>query len=1045
MDGFLTTQRDKQIYRIHKALNLLKRLNRLEVTPEQFDLAKKAIAELDTKKIADFLFETTQTPVILSNLWEDQLRDAMRFYEAAEDRDALLEHAIEGYAGASSSEVAVLVFGGFHKHRIKNILAKKNYSFLVVSPKISEISRVHTDYYKHLMRGGYHSFEVPIFVAKAAPAERVLEMFNGNATFGFLNYLARSDVRRDPQIFEYLLEARSELRSQNDLEAAAAGRRINGQEIQRIGLIGVGRQGQRHLRHIVDQGMNVVAADEYMRDNVFELYGDKESVALEKAEADRVLKDPSIQAVIIATPGKTHYEVVRRALLAGKHVLVEKPFTRDTDQARELVALAEERGLIIMVGHNRYYLPHLLRLKDVVASGKLGKILSVEGNYLNPPQKNDLTHTALEGLGYHQMYMIEAVLGADQPDEVLHAAAGSEDWETFGMALRYGDVPVTVRLDRNYEKKKTRNIIVRGSEFTAIFDYSTEPDFTDLRFEPTISDYIDEPVEYDEKLLQELRQLSALDEEEIKPSLHHQLLAFREAVRTGVDPPSNGRSAINIVETLEDIRHKVEGTGVDLYLSNSLVAVEDFAAVAKSIHEELGVRGGIVSVDGSAGVGKSTFSETLASVFQILYPSRRVVTISLDELLLAWEKRLVIKKMVLGETLTLAEHDTAVTQGWTNLREGQFYESEGILWDSHRIERMLQELTVFFNREYPEDEAATIIKNDNAYIKVEGKRTVKPTRREIFPGDVVIVEGKFANDVSFQRLTDIHLRLEDNAEEIRERYRQERSLFVEAGEEMDKLMHYYDKFCWPSWAAYEKRTEEYIDHELVVTGRSELRSSGSAADGDLSLEELMEGTDTINFQDDIWLPPADLVYDTNIRHAVENLTGKYGVSISLDTWSYGLQEIQRQEIEALVKTAEEDERVKLFVNDTRASRDDPKLEGQYERLKSLPNVQFVPGNNIFNREGRQVIAVDKLDKEGLPSEWHARLTKEWANKDFFYPVTIDEIDERAGKIVAALLLLDSGKKGILRQQALFDQFVNINRTAVIEQLILTYEYSATSA
>ncbi len=210
--SYLTNQRDREIHHIYKAFNLLKRLNRIEVTPEEFDLVRGALRVLGTKKIAEFLFEVTGKPLILSNLWEPQIQNAVHFYETAEARDGLLEKALSGRKIKADNAPAVLVFGGFHKNRIKSILNKRNYSYVIITPRITQMSDVHRSYYKHLMGGGYHSFEVPFFVGKAAPPERVLEMFDLPIS-GFLNYIAGSEVGSDELVKDALEAARSEVRS----------------------------------------------------------------------------------------------------------------------------------------------------------------------------------------------------------------------------------------------------------------------------------------------------------------------------------------------------------------------------------------------------------------------------------------------------------------------------------------------------------------------------------------------------------------------------------------------------------------------------------------------------------------------------------------------------------------------------------------------------------------------------------------------------------------------------------------------------------------
>lgn len=96
-----------------------------------------------------------------------------------------------------------------------------------------------------------------------------------------------------------------------------------------------------------------------------------------------VLDEPSISAIVIATPSDTHFTLARQSLLAGKHVYVEKPLARDVKHAEELNALATERNLVLMVGHLLLYHPAVNCLKSLVASGELGEMLFVRSDRMN--------------------------------------------------------------------------------------------------------------------------------------------------------------------------------------------------------------------------------------------------------------------------------------------------------------------------------------------------------------------------------------------------------------------------------------------------------------------------------------------------------------------------------------------------------------------------------------------------------------------------------------------------------------------------------------
>lgn len=99
-------------------------------------------------------------------------------------------------------------------------------------------------------------------------------------------------------------------------------------------------------------------------------------------EIQEVLRS-NVDAVVIATPVRTHFALAREALLHDKHVLVEKPLTASVAQAEELIALARERQRILMVGHTFEYSPGVNELRKLVQSGDLGKIYCVEAERVN--------------------------------------------------------------------------------------------------------------------------------------------------------------------------------------------------------------------------------------------------------------------------------------------------------------------------------------------------------------------------------------------------------------------------------------------------------------------------------------------------------------------------------------------------------------------------------------------------------------------------------------------------------------------------------------
>lgn len=97
--------------------------------------------------------------------------------------------------------------------------------------------------------------------------------------------------------------------------------------------------------------------------------------------ADDIINDPEIELVVIGTPNQLHYPLAKQALEAGKHVLVEKPFTIYSKDATELIKIANEKNLVLCVNHNRRYDTTLATLKEVITSGNLGRIVHYENHF----------------------------------------------------------------------------------------------------------------------------------------------------------------------------------------------------------------------------------------------------------------------------------------------------------------------------------------------------------------------------------------------------------------------------------------------------------------------------------------------------------------------------------------------------------------------------------------------------------------------------------------------------------------------------------------
>lgn len=139
-------------------------------------------------------------------------------------------------------------------------------------------------------------------------------------------------------------------------------------------------------------------------------------------DLDRMLADASIDAVVVALPAALHHAAAKKALLAGKHVLVEKPLASTAAEAEELCALAETHGRVLMVGHTFLFNAAVKKVKDYIDGGTLGEVYYVYGQRLNLGiVRRDVD--ALWNLAPHDISILLHWLGDRAPEEVSYTGA----------------------------------------------------------------------------------------------------------------------------------------------------------------------------------------------------------------------------------------------------------------------------------------------------------------------------------------------------------------------------------------------------------------------------------------------------------------------------------------------------------------------------------------------------------------------------------------------------------------------------------------------
>jgi predicted dehydrogenase len=197
----------------------------------------------------------------------------------------------------------------------------------------------------------------------------------------------------------------------------------------RAGIVGLGRWGQTLVASVQSKsqeirfGAAVTRSPAKARD-----FAAKHQIPFRDDYA-ALLADQGIDAVVLATPHSQHAEQVAAAARAGKHVLVEKPFTLTKASAEAAVAAAARAGIVLAFAHNRRFLPPIAELKSLIAGGKLGTILHAEGQMSGPGAlgyraeiwRASRAESPAGGMGGMGIHAVDALIGLAGEIETVHA------------------------------------------------------------------------------------------------------------------------------------------------------------------------------------------------------------------------------------------------------------------------------------------------------------------------------------------------------------------------------------------------------------------------------------------------------------------------------------------------------------------------------------------------------------------------------------------------------------------------------------------------
>jgi len=281
-----------------------------------------------------------------------------------------------------------------------------------------------------------------------------------------------------------------------------------------------------------------------------------------------VLNDPEIDAVAIATPVLTHFDLGRQSLLHGKHVLMEKPLAPSSSQCLELIRLSEEQQKVLMVGHTFVYTAAVNKIKEIIESGEIGEILYITSTRVNLGLFQPDINVILD-LAPHDISIIIYILGVE-PDLVnaqgkSHYQTGIED--VASITLNFPNGTIAFIHNSWLDPNKIRRITIVGSKKMLVYD--------DVNPQEKIKIYdkgVKAPSYYNNfgefQFSYRYGDIYSPRLEDYEP-LHKEARHFLECIRKNKRPISDGYSGLRVVSVLEAANRSLRDSGKSVPVSKS--------------------------------------------------------------------------------------------------------------------------------------------------------------------------------------------------------------------------------------------------------------------------------------------------------------------------------------------------------------------------------------------------------------------------------------------------------------------------------------------
>lgn len=332
-----------------------------------------------------------------------------------------------------------------------------------------------------------------------------------------------------------------------------------------VGLVGYGYWGPNLARTVAETEGCAVAAVADMSDDALRRAHKRHPTARLLSDWRELVADPRVDAVVVATPVASHFDIALAALQAGKHVLVEKPIAESSAQASILIEEAAQRGLTLMVDHTFIYTGAVQKIEEMISSGAIGDIYYYDSTRINLGLfQRDVN--VLWDLAVHDLAILDFVLPthpvAVSASGTGHVPGNPENMAQLTIFFSGGAI---AHLNVNWlAPVKIRQTLIGGSRRMIVYD--------DLQASEKVKVYdrgidLASDVEDIHKLLVSYRMGDMWSPQiSVKEALLTEVEHFVHCIQTKSRPTTDGSSGLRIVEMLEAASQsmKQRGQPVDL-------------------------------------------------------------------------------------------------------------------------------------------------------------------------------------------------------------------------------------------------------------------------------------------------------------------------------------------------------------------------------------------------------------------------------------------------------------------------------------------------